>query len=155
MPDNPRARKKRATTTGGAAARKLQTRFERFGPDARALAGAARAVRRHPRLRKELAGTRSRLLDLALVEPTPAAKPKRPVLPNAYRATFYDYTNNRAVHADGVLADLERLAVTSSGEQPLPSREEFDHGVESSGRIRPRAGPRGGGASSPTGRCRP
>ena len=81
-----------------------------------------------PRLRKELAGTRNRLLDLALVEPTPAAKPKRPVLPNAYQATFYDYTNSRAVHADGVLADLEPRG-DLVGRAAAPGREEFDHGV--------------------------
>jgi Copper amine oxidase, enzyme domain len=89
----------------------------------------ARAVRRHPLVRKHLADTRHRLLDVALVEPPTRAKPKQAVAPANYRATFYDYTNNRALYADGALANLERLAVTPSGAQPLPSPEEFDHAV--------------------------
>jgi hypothetical protein len=113
---------------------KVQVTFERFGPDARALAGAARAVQRHPAVRKQLQGNRSRLLSLALLEPPARAKPKEALPPESYRATFFDYINNRAVLADGVLDDLERVAVTDSGAQPPPSASELTHALRVIGR---------------------
>jgi hypothetical protein len=129
MPDTPRSRKTRSTSRRRAAARGLRVRFQRFGPDARALARAARAVQRHPLVRKHLAETRNRLLDVALVEPVPRTKPREAVEPTNYRATFYDYTNNRALVAQGRLDNLERVSVAESGAQPRPSPEEFEYAV--------------------------
>jgi hypothetical protein len=129
MPDSPRPRKRRTTTRRGTAARAPRVRFERFGPDERALARVAREVRRHPVVRKHLADTRNRLLDVALVERPTRAKPREAAPPDHFRATFYDYTNNRALYADGAVSNLERLAVTESGAQPRPSAEEFDNAV--------------------------
>jgi hypothetical protein len=129
MPETPRSRGKRTTSKRGAAAREQRLRFERFGPDARALAGIARSVRRHPLVRRHLADTRNRLLSVDLLDPPGRAKPREAVAPDAYRATFYDYTNNRVLYADGLLSDRERVSVTRSGAQPLPSTEEFEYAV--------------------------
>ena len=129
MPDTPRSRKTRSTSRRAAAARRPRVRFERFGPDARALARAARAVQRHPLVRRHLAETRNRLLDVALVEPVARAKPREAVAPTNYRATFFDYTNNRALLVDGRLDNLERVSVAESGAQPLPSPDEFEYAV--------------------------
>jgi hypothetical protein len=106
-----------------------EVRFERFGPDARAIAEAARAVQRHPSVRRELRRARSRLLYLTLLDPVARAKRKRPTPPNAYRATFFDYTNNRTLFADGSLQDRRDVMITDSGEQPLPSAREFAEAV--------------------------
>src|SRR5262249_47817089 len=65
-----------------------------------------------------------------LVEPEVETKPARPSPPpNLYRATFYDYTNNRTVFVDGDLELPRRVKVSESGVQPLPSYQEFEEAV--------------------------
>src|SRR5260370_36233537 len=56
------------------------------------------------------------------------AQPSPP--PNLYRATFYDYTNNRTILVDGSLDRLKRVKVSESGFQPLPSSGEFEAAVK-------------------------
>jgi hypothetical protein len=126
-----RSQRKTSKTTSRARARdKVQVTFERFGPDARAIAAASRAVQRSPAVRKHLEGSRSRLLYLTLLEPPARAKPKEALPPQNFSATFFDYTNNRALLAQGVLADPVRVSVVDSGMQPLPSVDEVDYAVE-------------------------
>jgi len=72
-----------------------------------------------------------RLLSVELIEPGLEIKPIRiPAPPRYYRATIYDYTNNRTVWVDGRFDDLDRAEVSESGHQPLPSRGEFDAAVQ-------------------------
>ena len=51
--------------------------------------------------------------------------------PDRYRATIYDYTNNRVVLVTESLDDVRgSLEVLERGHQPLPNRDEFDEAVE-------------------------
>lgn len=85
----------------------------------------------HATLRRELAGTEYRLIGLRPVE---GAGRKSPAREREFRATLYDYTNQRAVEVSGSLSPSARagraLDVRELGHQPLPSREEFDLAVQ-------------------------
>lgn len=109
----------------------LQIEFTPRGPDQAAFDTLSGSLRQHTALRHYLAENRQRLLSLELVESEPEKKPKRiPAPSNQFRATFYDYTNNRTITASGNLANPQQLAVTESAEQPLPSQEEFAEALE-------------------------
>ena len=49
--------------------------------------------------------------------------------PTDFLATYYDYSNNRAVMATGPIHDPECISVSDSDTQPLPSAEEFELAV--------------------------
>lgn len=107
----------------------VEVEFEQFGPGVEELEEAIRALREHPEVLRYLEGTRNRLLSFAFLEVDDPEK-ARALPPNAYRATFYDYTNNRAVLADGFLEARERVEVGEWGLQPLPNEEEFEEALE-------------------------
>ena len=81
----------------------------------------------HPALRERLAQVRHRLLSIELIDPP--VKNERMAPPDAYRATIYDYTHNRAILVGGSLHAPDDATVEESGLQPLPSNEEFDEAV--------------------------
>jgi hypothetical protein len=85
------------------------------------------ALLEHPQLRDFLAGTRHRLLAFDLLDRE--QKMAAPRLPGRYRASIYDYTNNRTLIAEGCLDEPDLLVVTESATQPLPSDEEFEAAV--------------------------
>jgi hypothetical protein len=105
---------------------KLRVEVERFGPDDRAIARAVRGHPRHPAVKRHLEG-KPRLLAVTLAEP--ARKTAKPSTPDRYRATWFDYRRNRALHVDASLENADEIAVTESAEHPLPTREEFDAAV--------------------------
>jgi hypothetical protein len=103
--------------------------IERFGPGPEAIDEVSRAVSGHPLIRERLNGARNRLLSVELLEP--AEKGDGPLPPDRYRATIYDYANNRALLAGGRLDDISgSMKVSETGRQPLPNEEEFDEAVE-------------------------
>ncbi len=105
--------------------------IERFGPGPEVVDEVSQAVADHASVREYLGGTRHRLLSVRLLEPAVEGKPDEPMPPDRYRATVYDYTNNRVVLATGRLDDIQgSMEVTEAGHQPLPNREEFDEAVE-------------------------
>ncbi|HKH12980.1 MAG TPA: hypothetical protein VKA73_17700 [Rubrobacter sp.] len=107
-----------------------QIRIEPFGPGQETTEEVSRAVLDHPLVREELGRARHRLLSVRFLE-SPVDKPRGPAPPDRYRATIYDYTNNRVVLATGSLDDVVgTLRVSEAGHQPLPTREEFDEAVE-------------------------
>jgi translation initiation factor IF-1 len=53
-----------------------------------------------------------------------------PATPSRFRATIYDYTNNRTLLVDGRLARPRKVEITDSASQPLPTREEFEEAVQ-------------------------
>jgi hypothetical protein len=109
----------------------LKLKFEARGPDPGRIETASRALADHPLVRESLARTRSRLLSFEMLEPDPETKTARAgPAPSAYRATFYDYTNNRAILVDGDLDQPKRVRVSESGSQPLPTYEEFAEAVK-------------------------
>lgn len=101
----------------------LQVKIERFGPRKAEIDRTLRAVRRHRSVQKHLRDAEHRLLGFEIVDPPRKAAKPRP--PERYRATYYDYTNNRAVLAEGRFGD-ERVEVSESAVQPLPTSEEFE-----------------------------
>ena len=105
----------------------LKVEVAPWGPDPAVLNAASCALLEHPLVQEHLAGTRHRLLSFDLVDPTQKAGSPKP--PNRYRATIYDYTNNRTVLVEGCLDERDLVLVTESSLQPLPSREEFDAAV--------------------------
>src|SRR5215208_1698426 len=109
----------------------VRIEIEPFGPGPEVNEEVSEAVLDHPSVQEYLDGTRHRLLSVRLLDAEVEGKPDEPVPPDRYRATIYDYTNNRAVVATGSLDDVAgSLEVSVSGRQPIPTREEFDEAVE-------------------------
>jgi hypothetical protein len=106
----------------------LTVKIERFGPNQRTINQIARRLSRQSAVAESLRGTENRLLSFELIDPP--RKIARPRPPDLYRANYYDYTNNRTIAAEGRLDDLERVSVSDSAFQPLPTREEFDAAIE-------------------------
>jgi hypothetical protein len=108
-----------------------QIDIERFGPGPEVIDEVSRAVLSHPSVQEQLGETRHRLLSVRLLEPALEGKPDGPLHPDRYRASIYDYTNNRVVLVTGRLEDLRgSTEVSEAGHQPLPNREEFDEAIE-------------------------
>jgi hypothetical protein len=125
--------KLRAATQGlmasAAKSTQLTVKIQASGPTQAQVEALTESVRRHRAIQKYLAKTRHRLLRIDLLDSPEESKPVRPKSPNRFRATFFDYTNNRTVFATGTLAKPSALAVSESGLQPRPSQEEFDEAV--------------------------
>jgi Copper amine oxidase, enzyme domain len=105
----------------------LSMKLEPFGPTPQAVRELVRGLPRRPDVQAQLKGTRNRMLSFRLLEPE-TKEQARPVPPNAYEATFYDYTNNRALLVRGGLR-AKRVDVSEAGTQPLPSQAEFDEAL--------------------------
>lgn len=118
----------RAKATG-AEGDQLSLKIRSFGPTQEEVQTLAGTVTRHRAVQEYLAKTRHRLLRIDLLDDPEPAKSARPETPNRFRATFFDYTNNRAVIATGNLSKPATLEVVESGLQPRPSQEEFDEAV--------------------------
>lgn len=105
----------------------------------------------HAAVRESLNGRRHRILSLVLLDPED--KTEKPSPPDAYRTVIYDYEDNRAIIATGLLSQPEFLKVSESTIQPLPSAEEFDAAVAIL-QDDPKFGPHSRKAGfGPTGRC--
>lgn len=105
----------------------LTVRVEPFGPEQRAVDRIERDVRRHPAARELLGGANRRLLAVEPLEP--ARRSIRPRPWDRYRATRYDYGENRAIVVEGRLGEPGRETVTEKATQPVPSPEEFEAAV--------------------------
>jgi hypothetical protein len=83
----------------------LQINIERLGPEPETIEEASRVAVEHPSSQEYLGETRNRLLWFELLRPTVDDKADGPGPPDRYRATTYDYTNNRVVLTTGRLDD--------------------------------------------------
>jgi hypothetical protein len=124
--DQARASATGAKATKHAKSEDINLKIQPFGPTPDQLTALAPRLTAHPPVKKLLAKTRHRLLGIALVHPVEDTKPAKPRPPQQFRATFFDYTNNRSIIAIGSLRTPEKLDVTESGSQPLPNQDEFD-----------------------------
>src|SRR3712207_8551309 len=98
--------------------------IESFGPGPEVNDEVSEAVLDHPSVQEYLDGTRHRLLNVRLLDSEIEGKPDEPVPPDRYRATIYDYTNNRAVVATGRLEDVAgSLGDSVGGPQPMTTGE--------------------------------
>jgi hypothetical protein len=111
--------------------RGLKVKIKPFGPDQSAIDTLASELLQHASLQKVLGKAQSRLLSIELIDPEPETKSNRsPNPPDRFKATIYDYTNNRTITAVGSLASRGRLEISESIRQPLPSHEEFEEAVK-------------------------
>ncbi|MGH3116330.1 MAG: hypothetical protein ACRDQ2_04335 [Gaiellales bacterium] len=108
--------------------RPLTVKAQRWGPDGPTLARATKRLLAHTIVRQYLEGTNHRLLSTSLLEP--ARKPRKPPSPTRFRATVYDYTNERTLLIDGDVKDREYFAIAESAVQPLSGPEEFEAAVK-------------------------
>jgi Copper amine oxidase, enzyme domain len=108
----------------------MSIKITSFGPTQAALDQVARDLLRLTRVKKQLRNSRHRLLSIVPVEAGTELKSSRtPAPPRRFRATIYDYTNNRTLLVDGRLAQPRKVETTESASQPLPTREEFEEAV--------------------------
>src|SRR5215212_3993071 len=107
-----------------------QVNIEWAGPGPEVIDEVSQALSEHASVQEQLSETRSRLLSVELLNPEGADKADG-LEPDRYRATTYDYTNNRVILTTGYLSDIQgSMEVSESGEQPLPTGEEFEEAVE-------------------------
>src|SRR5215210_9515660 len=83
----------------------VQIDIERLGPEPETIEEVSRAALEHPSAQEYLDETRNRLLGFELLEPRLEDKADGLVPQDRYRATTYDYTNNRVVLTTGRLDD--------------------------------------------------
>jgi len=122
--------KKGGSRKVGAASQELALKIAPQGPSPELFATLSRELLQHPSLQPFTAKTRSRLLALELIEDEVESKTARPPAPSdRFRATIYDYTNNRALSAEGNLNNRRKLPVPGSSRQPFPTDEEFNEAV--------------------------
>ena len=105
----------------------LNVEIEQWGPDVATLNAVSCSLLDHPQLQEYLADTSHRLLSFDVLDREQKTASPRP--PGRFRATIYDYTNNRTLNAEGCLDEPDLLVVSESAAQPLPSNEEFEHAV--------------------------
>jgi hypothetical protein len=74
-------------------------------------------------VKTQLGRSRARLLALDLVDNDKGDG--APADAERFRATIYDYTNNRTLYAEGALSAPTRLTLSESSVQPVPSNEEM------------------------------
>lgn len=102
----------------------LVVTIEPWGPDAQAIEAAKQMLAKSERLAAVLEGTRHRLLSFELADSLSLGAP-----PDRFTATYYDYTNRRALVATGAFGKPDSIAVRTVNYQPHPSAEEFEAAV--------------------------
>jgi len=108
----------------------LALKIKYFGPYPEELAALSPKIVSNPALKNLLAKNRYRLLGITIVDPPEISKSSKPKAPEAFCATFVDYTNNRTIIATGTLKTPAKLTISLSGMQPRPNQEEFDEAAE-------------------------
>jgi len=108
--------------------RPLTVQVTPFGPDTSTLRELSRAVLQQVEVQEHLRGTEHRLLSLDLVD-SENKMVRSAATPTQYRATVYDYTNDRTLVVNGHLDNRGEVEVTEYARQPLPTQEEFTAAV--------------------------
>jgi hypothetical protein len=109
----------------------LRVEIEPAGPEEAAFAQIPDLVREHPRLQERVAAADVRLLGMQPADPDGDKSSEAEARAGeSFRATLYDYANDRAIEATGSAGALEELQVEEYGRQPLPNREEFRRAVQ-------------------------
>jgi len=97
-----------------------------WGPDQATIDDTKSRLLKTPALQRYLAGKSYRMLSFDFLEG--GVKEAKPEPPSRYRATFFNYTTNRAIIATGSFHD-SFVEISQSTEQPVPSPEEFEAAV--------------------------
>jgi hypothetical protein len=127
-------------------------KVEPFEPEQRAIDRIERDVRRQPAARELIGGANRRLLSVEPLEPARHSIRPRPW--DRYRATWYDYGENRAVVVEGRLGEPGKETVTETAAQPLPSPRSSRRRWPWSPRTPSSARPCGTASCDPIGPCR-
>jgi hypothetical protein len=117
----------------------MTVRVTPWGPTQETMDAAKAKLVQHPELHRFLRLSRNRLVSFELVQDVDKGS-NQETPPNRFRGTFYDYTNNQTLIAEGSFDRPDTITVNVVTTQPLPSPEEFDDAV---GLVRsdPRLGP--------------
>lgn len=99
-----------------------------LGPAQDVIDAAKLSTSSRPEVQRLLKGTKNRLLHFELIESDSSNAAQNP--PSRFLATFYDYTNNRTVTAEGSFAAAGAVKLSTSNEQMAPSEEEFQAAVK-------------------------
>jgi hypothetical protein len=112
----------------------LSVKIVPFGPSENAIDRVSAGLVSNTSVKKYLERTKYRLLYFELVDSDAENNnykgKRKPVPPDKFRATLFDYTNNRTIFIDGSLKKPRHVQITESAIQPLPSDEEFDDAVK-------------------------
>lgn len=103
-----------------------------WGPTQDAIDAARIRTASRPEVQRYLKGTNHRLLHFELIESDSKSASQNP--PTRFLATFYDYTNNRTVRAEGSFDSPGAVKISTSDDQFVPSEEELQAAVEILGR---------------------
>ena len=98
-----------------------------WGPDQQAVDAAKLRVAGNSAVQTYLRGTTNRLLSFDYIDPDSKGS-GRSEPPTRFRATYFDYTNNRSIVAEGGFND-SAVAISVTNDQPNPSPEEFEAAV--------------------------
>jgi hypothetical protein len=105
-----------------------------FGPSQNVIDRISAGLIRNTSVQKYLERSKYRLLYFELVDSDAENNnnkgKRKPVPPDRFHATLFDYTNNRTIFLNGSLDKPRRVEITESAIQPLPSNEEFDEAVK-------------------------
>lgn len=94
-----------------------------YGPTQDAIDAARASTVSRPEVQRLLKGTNHRLLHFELIDSDSKSPGQNP--PSRFLATFYDYTNNRTVRAEGSFDAPGAVKLSTSNVQVVPSEEEF------------------------------
>jgi len=109
----------------------LSISLKPFGPSPADLDAIGARALKNPAVRKSLGRARHRLLSVEAVDAPESDKTsKPPAAPKSFRATIYDYTNDRTLHVEGSLATPNRVTITESAVQPPVSNDEWTEATE-------------------------
>jgi Copper amine oxidase, enzyme domain len=111
----------------------LSVKIAPFGPSQNIIDRVSASLTRNASVQKYLEQDKYRLLYFELVDSDAENNDKgkrKPVPPNRFHATLFDYAKNRTIFVDGSLNKPKGVKITESAIQPLPSNEEFDEAVK-------------------------
>jgi hypothetical protein len=103
----------------------LEVRVSAWGPNQALINQTIARLPSQTDLRNYLQDKRYRLLSFELGD----SDKNLSAPPDAFKAIYYDYTDNQTVHAEGKFDGHAKLRVSAGNYQPLPSNEEYEAAV--------------------------
>jgi hypothetical protein len=103
----------------------LQVEVTPWGATQKAIDEVTARLPEQGALKDYLQNSRYRLIAFELIETEKGERTP----PAAFRATYYNYSSNRTVRAEGSFDDVSQLQVKVSNDQPTPSNEEFAEAI--------------------------
>jgi Copper amine oxidase, enzyme domain len=108
----------------------IEVSIKPFGPTTEELLGIGVRIAASSSLKAFAGASKLRLLYVECLNESDPSKAAKPLPPSRFRATFYDDRSQRAIFAEGSLAEPRRIAISESGLPPPPSEAEFEQAVK-------------------------